>query len=40
MIPFWALPLAQAFEEPEDDALVWLSDQWWTPWALQLLRSA
>jgi len=32
MSSFWP---AAAFEEPrEDGALVWLSEQWWTPWVL------
>ena len=30
-----AARVAEPFQEPvEDDALVWLSEQWWTPWVM------
>ena len=44
MMPFWAaVPIlaAQPFDEPaEEDSLVWLSEQWWTPWVMLVVCSA
>lgn len=38
MSSFWAVAIAaesvNPFEEPEEDGLVWLAEQWWTPWAM------
>jgi hypothetical protein len=36
MTTFWAAArYAQPFEEPADEGgLVWLSEQWWTPWVM------
>lgn len=38
MTSFWIGPLspaAQPFEDPaEEHSLVWLSEQWWTPWVM------
>ena len=38
MSSFWAVGIAaesvNPFEEPEEDGLVWLAGQWWTPWAM------
>ncbi|MEQ8840963.1 MAG: hypothetical protein RIB98_08275 [Acidimicrobiales bacterium] len=36
MKSFW--PAAQPFEDPDDgDALVWLSEQWWTVWVFLVI---
>lgn len=35
MRSFWAMvAAAESVEEPEPDLMVWLSEQWWTPWVM------
>ncbi|MEZ5167449.1 MAG: hypothetical protein R2695_13515, partial [Acidimicrobiales bacterium] len=40
MSSFWTLVGVASSDQSEEDVFVWLSEQWWTPWAMLVAFSA